>query len=49
MAEDPHEHGFDPFFHPSTNKSAGFTLEERGRLGLRGLLPAQVHTLERQK
>jgi len=44
-----HDHGFDLLFHPSTNKSTAFTLEERQRLGLRGLLPAQVSTMERQK
>ncbi len=34
---------------PATNKSTAFTVEERSRLGLGGLLPAQVGTLELQK
>ena len=49
MSENTHHYGFDLLFHPSTNKSTSFTLEERRRLGLRGLLPAQVCTMERQK
>ncbi len=49
MSENTHDYGSDLLFHPSTNKSTAFTLEERRRLGLRGLLPAQVSTMERQK
>ena len=49
MSGHTHDYGFDLLFHPSTNKSTAFTLEERQRLGLRGLLPAQVSTMERQK
>ena len=49
MSAHTRDHGADLLFHPSTNKSTAFTLEERQRLGLRGLLPAQVRTMERQK
>ncbi|MBZ0115211.1 MAG: NAD-dependent malic enzyme [Thermoanaerobaculia bacterium] len=49
MSSTIHDHGFDLLLHPSTNKSTAFTLEERERFGLRGLLPAQVSTMERQK
>lgn len=49
MSENTHHHGFDLLFHPSTNKSTAFTLEERKLFGLRGLLPAQVSSMERQK
>ena len=49
MSENTHDHGFDLLFHPATNKSTAFTIEERQRLGLRGLLPARVSTMERQK
>lgn len=49
MSESKHDHGFDLLFHPSTNRSTAFTLEERQRLGLSGLLPAQVSTMESQK
>jgi malate dehydrogenase (oxaloacetate-decarboxylating)(NADP+) len=41
--------GFELLSHPSTNRSTAFTLEERQQLGLRGLLPARVSTMERQK
>lgn len=43
------KYGFDLLAQRATNKSTAFTLEERQRLGLRGLLPAQVSTMERQK
>lgn len=49
MPEHRSDYGFDLLFHPSTNKSTAFTLEERQRLGLRGLLPARVSTMEHQK
>ena len=49
MSGHTHDYGFDLLFHPSTNKSTAFTLEERQRLGLRGLLPSQVSSMERQK
>ncbi len=49
MSEAIHDYGFDLLFHPSTNKSTAFTLEERRRLGLAGLLPARVSTMESQK
>ena len=49
MTENEHDHGFDLLFHPSTNKSTAFTFEEREQLGLRGLLPAQVSTMDRQQ
>ena len=49
MSEKTHDHGFDLLFHPSTNNSTAFTLGERRRLGLSGLLSAQVSTIERQK
>ena len=49
MSENTHDYGFDLLSHPSINKSTSFTLEERPRLGLCGLLPAQVSTMERQK
>lgn len=45
----PHDDGHDLLFHPSTNKSTAFTMEERRRLGLQGLLPAQVSTMEQQE
>jgi malate dehydrogenase (oxaloacetate-decarboxylating)(NADP+) len=41
--------GFELLSHPSTNRATAFTLEERQQLGLRGLLPARVSTMERQK
>ena len=49
MSDAAYDHGAGMLFHPSTNKSTGFTLEERQRHGLRGLLPAQVSTMARQK
>jgi len=35
--------------HSPTNKSTAFTVEEREKWGLRGLLPAHVSTMEEQK
>jgi len=49
MSEHTHNRGPDLLFHPSTNKSTAFTLDERRRLGLQGLLPAHVSTMQRQK
>ena len=49
MSENARDYGSDLLFHPSTNKSTAFTLEERQRLGLRGLLPARVSIMDRQK
>ena len=49
MSEHTRDHGVDLLSHPATNKSTAFTLEERQRLGLRGLLPARVSTMERQQ
>ncbi len=43
------DHGFGLLLHPSTNRSTAFTLEERRRLGLRGLLPAHVSSIEQQQ
>lgn len=34
--------------HPTLNKGTAFTEEERDKLGLRGLLPPQVNTMEQQ-
>jgi len=49
MTEPTHAHGFDLLQHPSTNRSTAFTTEQRQRLGLRGLLPAQVSSLAQQE
>jgi malate dehydrogenase (oxaloacetate-decarboxylating)(NADP+) len=49
MSQNARDYGADLLFHPSTNKSTVFTLEERQRLGLRGLLPARVSIMDRQK
>lgn len=49
MSQAEHEHGFRLLRQAATNKSTAFTLEERSRLGLRGLLPAHVSTMESQK
>ena len=49
MSDTARDHGSEMLFHPSTNKSTGFTIEERQRLGLRGLLPARVSTMSHQE
>ena len=49
MSGSARAYGADLLFHPSTNKSTAFTVEERERLGLRGLLPARVSIMDRQK
>ena len=49
MPDNEHPHGFNLLNHASTNKSTAFTADERQRLGLRGLLPAQVSSLETQQ
>jgi malate dehydrogenase (oxaloacetate-decarboxylating)(NADP+) len=49
MSGSARAYGSDLLFHPSTNKSTAFTVEERERLGLRGLLPARVSIMDRQK
>jgi malate dehydrogenase (oxaloacetate-decarboxylating)(NADP+) len=40
--------GFDRLHDPVLNKGTAFTEAERDLLGLRGLLPAQVHSIEEQ-
>ena len=40
--------GYSLLRNPRTNKGTAFTLEERKKYGLEGLLPAQVETLETQ-
>src|ERR1700692_3233861 len=40
--------GMDLLNHQLLNKSTVFTVEERSRFGLHGLLPPQVETLEEQ-
>ncbi|MHA1549570.1 MAG: NAD-dependent malic enzyme [Alphaproteobacteria bacterium] len=49
MDEAKRKRGYDLLLHPATNKSKAFTAEERKRLGLRGLLPARIGSMERQK
>jgi len=49
MDEAKRKRGYDLLLHPATNKSTAFTAEERKRLGLRGLLPARIGSMERQK
>ena len=44
LEKKPHEILLDPL----TNKGTGFTQEERQELGLQGLLPMHVSTLEQQ-
>src|SRR5256885_2238398 len=41
-------HVTNPLRDPALNKGTAFTLEERDALGLRGLLPPRVCTLEEQ-
>jgi len=43
-----HRRGLDILREPLFNKGAGFTPDERDRLGLRGLLPPQSLTIEQQ-
>ena len=40
--------GYSMLRNPRTNKGTAFTIEERKRYGLEGLLPEQVETLETQ-
>lgn len=40
--------GISLLYHPTLNKGSAFTLKERDALGLTGLLPAKVSTLEGQ-
>ncbi|MGB5231175.1 MAG: NAD-dependent malic enzyme [Desulfoprunum sp.] len=40
--------GFDLIRDPAMNKGTAFTIEEREALGLRGLLPPRVHTIDEQ-
>ena len=42
------KHGIDILHDPLWNKSLAFTNSERDRLGLRGLLPPTVRTIENQ-
>ena len=41
--------GFDLLVHPATNRSTAFTQQERDTLGLHGLLPAQVSSMQSQQ
>jgi len=40
--------GMDLLNHPGVNKGTAFTEEERSKLGLHGLLPPNVESLEEQ-
>ena len=40
--------GFWLLKNPSTNKDLGFTQQERDRLGLNGLLPTRICSIEEQ-
>jgi malate dehydrogenase (oxaloacetate-decarboxylating)(NADP+) len=42
-------HGVELLRDPATNKGTAFTCEERDQLGLRGLLPPRVFTIEEQR
>ena len=42
------QHGVDIMHDPLWNKGLAFDMNERDRLGLRGLLPAALNTLEKQ-
>jgi malate dehydrogenase (oxaloacetate-decarboxylating)(NADP+) len=44
----PTKRGLDLLHDPRLNKGTAFTLEERDALGLHGLLPTRVFTMERQ-
>src|SRR3989338_8993790 len=43
------KHGIDVLHDPMWNKGTAFSLEERDRLGVRGLLPPVLKTIEQQK
>jgi malate dehydrogenase (oxaloacetate-decarboxylating)(NADP+) len=49
MSHSPPDYGSALLFDAATNKSTAFTLEERKRLGLSGLLPAHVSTMAVQQ
>ncbi len=42
------QHGVDIMHDPLWNKGLAFDMNERDRLGIRGLLPAALNTLEKQ-
>ncbi|KAA0200532.1 NADP-dependent malic enzyme mitochondrial [Fasciolopsis buskii] len=48
VKEIPKVHGIDVMRDPSTNKGTAFTLRERQLLGIHGLLPPAVLTMEQQ-
>jgi malate dehydrogenase (oxaloacetate-decarboxylating)(NADP+) len=49
MANHDHPRGMDLLHDPALNKGTAFTEEERDALGLRGLLPPRVNTVEEQE